>query len=406
MTDEQMLQAPRGTRDFMPQEKIKRDWIVGTIKREFEKFGFNPLETPALENFDVLSNKFAGGEEILKETYRLKDQGNRELGLRYDLTVPLCRIIASNNALAMPFKRYQIASAWRDGPLKTGRYREFTQCDADIVGVESLRADAECVALTQSVFDALGLKVKMRVNNRKFLDGLLAKAGVPESKRATVMLSIDKLEKIGRDGVERELKEKGVTVEILEVIKDAKPSREIGELFSYCEELGVRKDFVVFDASLARGLNYYTGTVFEGYLAGGKIKSSVCGGGRYDDLIAKFSGREQKIPAVGISFGVDVIAEVAAEREKTVVQAFLIPIKTTARAIAIAQELRAQGVNCAVDLMERSISKNLDYASKQGIPFAIIVGEQELKAGKIKLRDLQSGEEKLVSVSEAAEIIG
>jgi histidyl-tRNA synthetase len=307
----------------------------------------------------------------------------------------------------MPFKRYQIASVWRDGPLKTGRYREFTQCDADIVGVDSLRADAECVALTQSVFDALGLKVKMRVNNRKFLDELLKKAGVAEEKWLSALLSIDKLEKIGKQGVEAELKGKDINGKIIELIEKAKkPSGEIAELLDYCKELGVRDDFVVFDASLARGLNYYTGTVFECYLSDSKIKSSVCGGGRYDDLIAKFSGRKENIPAVGISFGVDVIGEAVEAKRKTVVQAFVIPIKTTAKAIAIAQELRAMGVNCSVDLMERSISKNLDYASKQGIPFAVLVGELELKQGKVKLRNLESGEEKLVSVGEAAEAIG
>jgi len=201
MTD---LSPPRGSRDFLPQEKILRNSIVDTLRKTFEKYGFNPLETPALENFDVLSSKYAGGDEILKETYSLEDQGKRKLGLRYDLTVPLSRVFASQK-LALPFKRYQIASVWRDGPIKAGRYREFTQCDVDVIGVASPKQEAELMALTRDSFKALGLKAVVKVNSRKLLNGLLDFAGVPESKRIAAILELDKLEKAGNPGVLAEL---------------------------------------------------------------------------------------------------------------------------------------------------------------------------------------------------------
>ncbi|HLD75448.1 MAG TPA: ATP phosphoribosyltransferase regulatory subunit, partial [Candidatus Norongarragalinales archaeon] len=198
------LTPPRGSRDFLPQEAALREHVTDTLKNAFRRYGFQPLETPILEHLDVLSSKFAGGEEILKETYRLTDQGGRELGLRYDLTVPLCRVFAGN-MLAKPFKRYQIAPVFRDGPLKKGRYREFYQCDVDTLGVESVAAEAELLALTAQAFTSLGLDVVLKVNHRSLLNGLLEHAGVGPEKHHAVLLSMDKLEKIGRKGVLDEL---------------------------------------------------------------------------------------------------------------------------------------------------------------------------------------------------------
>lgn len=427
------LTPPRGTRDFLPEEKLLRNSLVAALQKTFEKYGFNPLETPALENYDILASKFAGGSEILKELYTLEDQGKRKLGLRYDLTVPLARVFASQK-LAMPFKRYAIASVWRDGPMKAGRYREFTQCDVDAVGVSSVRQEAELMALTADAFKAAGLNVFVKVNNRKLLNGLLAFLGIPEAKRVPVIIELDKLEKIGAQGVLKELEaiiEPSYAKETIELFAELEMEKslrviegmalgeegkqgvsELNEFYSALEAFGVPDGFAVFSPSLARGLNYYTGIVFEAFLKdseGSGIKSSLAAGGRYDDLIGKFSGAKEKIPAVGISFGLDVIAEVLKEKhskmekavKKTVVRVLVVPFQNYAYALKVSQELRARGVACAVDLDGKSVSRNLDFANKQGIPFVVFCGEQEEKEKKVKMRDMASGKEELVSLPTA-----
>ncbi|HIH20872.1 TPA: histidine--tRNA ligase [Candidatus Micrarchaeota archaeon] len=432
------LSPPRGSRDFLPQEKILRDKMESLLRNVFERYGFNPLETPALENYEVLSSKYAGGEEILKETYSLEDQGKRKLGLRYDLTVPLARVFAGQK-LALPFKRYQIASVWRDGPIKAGRYREFTQCDVDVVGVASPKQEAELMALANDVFRALGIKAFVKVNSRKLLNGLIDFAGVPPQKVIQTILELDKFEKIGAQGVLAELtkilgesKAKGV-IELFAEAEKEKSLRvlqgmalneegkaglaELQELFSSLEDFGVPKGFVMFSPSLARGLNYYTGIVFEAFLAEEEesgIRSSIAAGGRYDEMIGKFAGSKDRIPAVGISFGFDVIAEVLKSKQETagtaaqksIARVLVIPFGNYAYALRTAQELRSRGVQCLIDLEGKGVSKNLDFANKQGIPFVVFCGEQEEKAGKIKLRDMQSGKEDLVSLASALAKLG
>lgn len=435
------LTPVRGSRDFLVEEKLLRDWAMQRLKSVFERFGFNPIETPAIENWEVLSSKYAGGAEILKETYKLTDQGKRELGLRYDQTVPTCRVLASNPRLAMPFKRYSIAPVWRDGPIKLGRYREFYQCDIDIFGVPSQAAEAEIVAVLKAGFDALGINCKLKINNRKVLDGLLESCGVSAEQATPVILSLDKLEKIGAKEVQKEMEEKGVSAssarKVLELFDEldklgndklmarlekilagksqilgsgTQGLAELKQLIGYVKLYGIADDFYEIKTSLARGLSYYSSTVFEGYVPGSIIKSSICGGGRYDEMVGKFSGKE-KVPATGVAFGFESICELLKEKvanggkiegvRKTSVEVFVIPIKDQPFAFEVAQELRAQGVNVAIDLLGRNITKNLDYCSKQGIPFAAIIGDKEAAEKKINLRNLVSGEEKLVSVSDA-----
>ncbi len=427
-------QPPRGTRDYFGSEKRARDGAVAKLKSVFEKYGFAALETPAIENWGTLSAKGAGGEEILKEAYKLVDQGGRPLGLRYDLTVPFCRFIAANPRIAMPFKRYQIASVWRDGPVSSERLREFVQCDVDIAGVAGAQADAEIIAVISDGLASLGLEFGIVVNNRKLLDGLLEFCGVEREKWISALLSVDKLEKIGRDAVIKELvEERGVSAaaaeKLLKLLAELKemPTKkalafvkksvknsfanegvaELESVFSYAEALGAKN--LRFDASLARGLAYYTGTVFEAVLLKSKVKASVAAGGRYDELIGAFLGGERKIPAVGVSFGLERILEALNEgkeaKTEAPARAFVAPIKATEAGLRIARELRVAGVSCAVDLMERALSKNLEYASKQGYAFVVIVGEKELKEEKVKLRNMLSGEEKLCSIKDAAAII-
>jgi histidyl-tRNA synthetase len=417
------LQLPKGVRDFPPEEQIARERLIALLKKVFERYGFNPLETPMFERFEVLGAKYAGGAEILKETFRFTDQGGRELALRYDLTVPFARFVGMNPQLKLPFKRYAIGRVFRDGPIKLGRYREFYQCDADVVGTKSMLADAELIRVALAGFAELQIPVTIFVNNRKLQEELLLKDDVPKEKLLDAMLVIDKVKKVPLGEVKRELREKGIpeeSVDFLLTLSTAETSTaaklakvrgrlgeetagyaEICELFSYLE--GVEN--VVFDPSLSRGLAYYTGTVFEGFVKGSKITSSVCGGGRYDSMIGAFLETKLAYPTVGFSFGLEPIAEVLRERglfsQKTVVTAYVIPIKTTKECALIAERLRAAGIATDMDLNGKSISKNLDYANSYAIPFVIIAGQKELAEGLVKLKEMSSGKEELLSVEEA-----
>lgn len=413
------LQTARGVRDYKPEEKVLRQEIVETLKSVFELYGYVPIETPIIERYDVLSAKFAAGEEsdALKETFRFKDQGKRELGLRYDLTVPFARFVGMNPTLKMPFKRYQIGRVYRDGPIKSGRYREFWQCDFDVVGTSSMLADAEIITATLEALKKLGLNTYMRVSNRKLLNGILEYAGVKEEERETAIITIDKLDKFGVDLVKKELKEKGVDEEAVEkimnvfadkndlkklkVIISSKEGlegiKELEELFNYISVMETKN--VELDVSLARGLVYYTGTVFEAMLRG--IKESIAGGGRFDDLIGRFT-ETGEYPAVGISFGFERIFDELkiTKKKKTITKVYIIPIKTTEQSLKIAQQLRKVGINTDIDLVQRGPSKNLDYADKLKIPYVVFVGEKELEQEKVKLRDMKSGKEQFLSVEE------
>lgn len=414
------LQLPKGTRDFSPEEKIVRDKVVGTLKRVFELYGYSPLETPIIERFDVLASKYAGGAEILNETFKLKDQGSRELGLRYDLTVPLARYIGMSPTIRQPFRRYQIGEVFRDGPVASARYRQFTQCDADIVGSPSLAADAEMIAMIFAAFSRLGLKAVVKINSRKLLNDILGYCGIEMAIQEAVILSIDKLEKFGVNIVKNELRQQKIADKKISTIinlinikggNDEKMSQlrnilrkseglaEIEQLLGYLKNLNLEAEF---DVSLARGLAYYTGMVVEAYLKGSSVKSAVCAGGRYDNMIGNFLGKGS-YPSVGISFGLDRIYDALAEKEecmlKTNTKAYVIPIKTPDESIKIAQQLRDAGINTEIDIMGRGPSKNLEYANSRGIPYSVFVGRRELAENKLKLRDMKTGKEEMLSIS-------
>lgn len=415
------LQLPKGTRDFSPEEKILRDKIVSTLKEVFELYGFAPLETPILERFDVLSSKYAGGSEILKETFKLKDQGGRDLGLRYDLTVPLCRYVGMNPSIKMPFKKYMIGEVFRDGPVASARYRQFLQCDPDIIGSSSMAADAEIVSLIYTAFCRLNLEVFVKVNNRKLLNDILDYCGVEKEKQEAGILSVDKLGKFGAGAVKNEMKGQGIddarinkilglisikgsnvekVSQLKRFLKDSEGLGEVEELLSYTQNMGLDADF---DVSLARGLSYYTGTVIETFLKNSNVKSSVCAGGRYDNIIGNFLGKGS-YPAVGVSFGVDRIYDALMEKEKiskkTNTKVYIIPIKTINESIKIAQQLRNAGINTDIDLNDKGPSKNLEYANSLGIPFVLFVGKKELQENKLKLRDMKSGKEGMMLLGE------
>jgi histidyl-tRNA synthetase len=420
------LMNARGTRDFPPEEKIVRQRMTDMLRRVFELYGFSPLETPMLERYEVLSAKYAGGAEILKETFKFQDQGERDIGLRYDLTVPMARFVGMNPTLKMPFKRYQIEKVFRDGPIKSGRMREFWQCDVDIVGSASMLADAQCIQIAQKVFAELGLDVNIEVNSRKILDGIVRQEGVPEDKVMPVILEIDKLKKVGADDVKKAIEQLGVDddaiTKIMRMFSAAGSNadkiatlrtfirdktaleglQEIEDMLPYLDQKNV-----VFNPSLARGLSYYTGPVFEAVMEDESVfASSLAGGGRYDKMIGGFIGSNKEYPAVGISFGLEPITTVLMKlgkmdtTQKTTIKAFIIPIKTYKECVKIAEELRSAGINADMDISMKGVSKNLDYASVQGIPYVIFVGEDEIKQQKLKLRDMKTGAEELLTVKE------
>jgi len=424
------IQRARGTRDFKPEEKIVRQEIVDLLRSVFEKYGYNPIETPILERYEVLSAKFGAGEEsdVLKETFRLKDQGDRELGLRFDLTVPLARFVAMNPNLKMPFKRYQIGRTYRDGPVKLGRLREFWQCDVDVVGSSSMLAEAELMSLVKDVFSALNFDFIIELNNRKFLQGLFEEIGIKNKEE--VMVIIDKLKKVGFDEVKKELekildKEKvtkllfvldvsGTNEEkvdaLLKVAKNDKTKEglnEIKQIFDYSKFLDVTE--IEFVPSLVRGLAYYTGPIFEVFLKNSKIKSSFAGGGRYDNLISNYSGSKENIPATGISFGLEALSEeILSGKEagkKSVVDVYVIPIRIVNDSLKVIKQLRDAGINADMDINGRSISKNLDFCDKLGIPYVVFVGQKEIDKGKVKLRDMKSGKEELLTMEDVINIL-
>lgn len=419
-----ILRSVKGTKNFMPQEQMIRNRIRRTLESVFEAYGCKPLETPMIQYYELLASKYGGGEEILKEVYRLRDQGDRELALRYDLTVPLAKVVGMNPEMRMPFKRYEIGKVFRDGPVKPGRFREFIQCDVDIVGTSSMLAEAELISMAFAAFQKLGLLVYIEVNNRKLLSGVLQELGVPEELAGDVMLSLDKLEKIGVDGVEEDLRERKVEESIVEAITSflqtgalsleqlterfssalvQEGASELRQLLAYLQDAGVKGD-VRFTPFLARGLGIYTGTVYEIFLQDRSITSSIGSGGRYDEIIGRFLGDGREYPAVGISFGLDVIltalAMLLAASEQRSADVLVVPLGTEAASLALANQLRASGIKVELELTGKRLKKALDYANKEQIPFVAIYGENEANSGNIVIRDMRRGAEHVMPLDE------
>ena len=405
------LELAKGVKDIYPEEKILQQRVMDVFRRTFELYGYAPIETPLLEKYEVLASKYAGGSEILNEMFTLNDQGGRRLALRYDLTVPFCRFVGMNKTLKMPFKRYEMGPVFRDGPVSVSRFRQFWQCDVDVVGIKSMKIDAEFVEIFNKVFEELGLNVEVRVNNRKILDAIMERLEI--NKPGEVILIVDKLDKIGVKGVSKELKEIGteenqirLLLKIISVegtnkqkLKSLRDQLGVCEGLDEIEEVMKYSDKFVFDISLARGLAYYTGTIYEVYLKNGEIKTAVASGGRYDKMISGFLESNQDYPALGISFGLSRIALALQNQNiKSVNKVYVIPIKTEVNDVV--KNLRNSGINTDVDYNSRGVSKNLDYASKLGIPYCLIIGEKELKSNKYTLRNMNTGKELKLSITE------
>jgi histidyl-tRNA synthetase len=430
-----MIQPPKGTRDFLPKEMALRQYVFDIARKTFERFGFEPLETPAFEYWEMLSKKGGGGEDVKKEIYYFRDKSDRELGLRFDLTTPLARVISSNPQLPKPFKRYQIGPVWRYDNPQAGRFREFWQADADVVGSDKMDSEAECLAVAATVLEALGFKdFSIKLNNRKILNGIVEFLQIPKEKAPDVFRALDKLEKIGAPEVLREIEKSRVkeakAKELLEMIRiRGSPSTvisrerkklesfttakqgmdELEQIVKKCEAYGIAEKIII-DFSLVRGLDYYTGPIFEISVRTEKELGSISGGGRYDNLVETYGGKWT--PAVGISLGVERICEVLVNEKlykpaETKTQAFVAVVddKLRDKALEIAQKLRADGINIQIDLMGRPLNKQLEYVDKTGIPFVVFVGEKELKKGRFVVKDMARRKQSEFSLDKIADVI-
>ena len=428
-------QILKGMRDFLPERMRLRRYVISTLTTIFERYGFEPLETPAVEYAETLEGKF--GEEADKLIYKFEDRGGRQVGLRYDLTVPLARVVAMYPDLLKPFKRYQIAPVWRAEKPQKGRYREFWQCDVDVVGSSSMLADAEVVKIVHDGLRALGFEsFVIKVNDRKVLTGLATYANVPPEQLGGVYRAIDKLDKIGRAGVREELVAVGMPEdavdrllelcgmqgsnrELLDTLRTklagiavgAEGLAELENLVQYLTDMDIPEGFYQLDFTMVRGLEYYTGPIFETVVERPRI-GSICGGGRYDRLVGLLGGRDY--PATGLAFGlerlVDVIEElnmapaVAAPATKVFVTVF--GPELVGRSLAVAGELRRRGINTEVYLGSDRLGAQLRYADRKGVPYVIIIGPDEVVAGVVVLRDMGTKEERRVPAAEAAALLG
>ena len=445
---------PKGTRDFSPVEMTNRNYIFDSIKSIFRLYGFQPIETPAMENLSTLMGKY--GEEGDKLLFKILNSGdfaanlsdqellernslrltNRisEKGLRYDLTVPFARFVVQyRNDISFPFKRYQIQPVWRADRPQKGRYREFYQCDVDIVGSDSLLNEMELVQIVDDVFTKLGIRTTVKINNRKILAGIAEVIG-EKDRIVDITVAIDKLDKIGLEKVNEELLEKGIpqtavdklqpilhlsgtVAEKLSQLESAIGQSEVGAkgiaemrtLFGYLETLTLNTE-VELDLTLARGLNYYTGAIFE-VKAKDVAMGSICGGGRYDDLTGIFG--MPGVSGVGISFGADRIYDVLTQLNlfpsETIDSTKLLFVNfgsaEEAFCLPVLRAVRKAGINAEIYPDKAKMGKQMTWANNKKIPFVAIVGETEMQQNKITLKNMQSGEQQLVDVQELIKIL-
>lgn len=409
----------KGTRDFLPKEKMKRDFVMNKIQACFERFGYDPIETPVIEYAETLLGKY--GEEGSKLVYSFEDNGGRNIALRYDQTVPFARVVASNfQELPMPFKRYQISRVWRaDKPAK-GRYREFCQCDIDIIGTRSLVAEAEIACLVSDCIAGLGFKkYTIQFNSRRLINSVLSSLGFKVEDTAVVLRNLDKLEKVGEEIVRRELLKDFSQEQVdglFKVISVSGSNREkvaalsqydtseLEMFLNYCDAYGVDDSVLLFDLSLARGLDYYTGIIFEASIEGAGI-GSVCGGGRYDDLCGLFT--KQEISGVGVAFGFDrlvlamdeagLLDEVGLNSKVLVTQ---FSDEMVGDGLGLLREIQASGISAEFYFEAANLKKQMKYADKKDIPFVVIYGPDEKEKGVVTVKLMDKSIQKEVPLAQ------
>jgi histidyl-tRNA synthetase len=424
---------PKGTRDFTPEQIVKRNYIFDTVKSVFIKYGFQPIETPTMENLSTLTGKY--GEEGDQLLFKILNSGDflkkatdlddakkltfqiSEKGLRYDLTVPFARyVVMHQNEIAFPFKRYQIQPVWRADRPQRGRYREFYQCDVDIVGSDSLMYEADLVNIYDEVFTKLNINTTIKINNRKVLQGIAEAAGIP-NKMIEMTMAIDKLDKVGKEGVRKEMRERGISddaigiIEAILIVKDIsdlkaifksgvsetglKGAEELETVFDLLS-LSEQKNEVVFDITLARGLSYYTGCIFE--VAANDIEiGSIGGGGRYDDLTGMFGLKD--VSGVGVSFGAERIYLVMEElglfpkddSQNLKLLFVTFDDENFMYAYKALLKIRQAGINAELYPEPTKMKKQMKYADARNVPFVAIVGSDEMKAGVFAVKNMETG---------------
>lgn len=412
----------KGFRDFLPEDMRIRSKVMGIFRKVFEKYGYEPLETPTLEYADVLLGKY--GDEAEKLLYHFTDRGGRDVAMKYDLTVPACRVLAQyQNDIPLPFKRYQIQPVWRADNTQKGRFREFYQCDADTFGSPSMLADAEYIQMGIEALQEIGFtNVKARINNRKFIDGLTTFAGADQTQFAIICTAIDKLDKIGIEGVQAEMKRRAISEEsikkITEIISITGSTEEkinqlrstmkgieqaevglneLEELFSYLSAAGVNPELYLFDLTIIRGLSYYTGPVWEFVITDGNV-GSVGGGGRYDKLVGLYLGHD--VPATGGAFGIERIIEVVKDRGMAASEKNSLALVTifepglAKNSLILAKKLRSEGKSVILypDATVK-LEKQLKYANKKGIETVYILGPEEVEKKQVKVKNMKTGEQ-------------
>ena len=421
------IQNVKGGYDFLPKEQKIRDYINGIIIKNFKEYGFDNIETPILCYYDMLADKYDENNDILKEIYRLSDQGNRNLGLRYDLTVPFAKFIALNkNNITFPFKRFEISKVFRDGPVKVGRDREFTQCDADVVGIKGQYIEAELLSLFVKTFKELDIDIYIKYNSRNLMTGLIIQSNVSEDLVPNVTTVIDKKDKLSYQEFNKMLLDIGLNndqiaslnnyfnLDLNELVNiDNKNNyidkglEEVRNLYNILNELNL-SDICKFDITLARGQNYYTGNVFEVYDKEQRIKGSIAAGGRYDKMIGNFIGDGEEYPTVGISFGLSSIYEIVKSRfedEKSDTLVYIIPMDTRIDSIKIANEIRNNGYIVEVELNDRKLKKSMEYANKNKIKYVIIIGTNEIENKILNIKNMYTGDSKSIKIEDINEYI-
>ncbi|MBU1118090.1 histidine--tRNA ligase [Patescibacteria group bacterium] len=394
-------QTLKGFRDFLPETMAVRNYVKNLFVEVFDNFGFEPLETPTLEYASTLMGKY--GKEADKLVYNFQDQGERQIGLRYDLTVPTAKVLAIyGNQIPMPFKRYQIQSVWRADKPQKGRYREILQCDIDTFGTSSPIADAEIVAVISTVLQKLNFKkYSIRINSRNVLKNILEKSDIKKDQ-ISALQSLDKFQKIGEEGVRKELVSKDYTQaqidSLFKYIKIAQPDENLQAVFNAIDMLGVPKNVYVFDPTMVRGLDYYTGTIFETYVEEPKI-GSITGGGRYDNLIEVLGG--PSTPAVGTTLGLDRIVDciielnLLPELPKTKVKVMVANFgqDTTDQSLELTSLLRQNDISTIFYPDADKIGKQFKYASSKNIPFVALIGSDEAAKDEVTLKNMTTGDQ-------------
>ncbi|MBI2042872.1 histidine--tRNA ligase family protein [Candidatus Pacearchaeota archaeon] len=392
------IEKVKGFRDIFAPESLKKEKIIGILQEKAKLFGFMPAETPTIE-YDELLKGDNGNDEAVSDRFRLKDKGNRDLGLRFEFTVQLPRILKEFPNVKLPWRRYQVGNIFRDEPLRAERYREFSQFDADIIGDESINADAECLAFADSVLKELGIKAEIKINNRKLLNSILQKSNITKNQQQ-ILREIDKMDKLSQQEIKKNLNKFLSEKQIKDLFNlfsknldyftknNFSGSEEIKEL----ENLGKIYGFKIkFTPILMRGFSYYTGNVWE--IWSNEKKAALAGGGRYDDKVGKYVNR--KISAVGISFGtlldydkIDIL--------DSVMKYLIISLNQDKEAINLAQQIRSKGKSAMIYYGKPS--KALEYANSNLIQNAVFVGEKEIKSGKFKVKNLKTGKESLLRI--------